>query len=276
MPGDWLLAEEGPVRLGVFAGVLVVVVLGEHVFERKARTQARAPRWIANLGLSLLNTALTRLVVPVALTGVALTTEHRAWGLLRQTGLGSVAGVLVSLVLLDLAIYLQHVAFHRVPWLWRLHMVHHSDQDLDASSGVRFHPIEVLLSFGIKAAVILALGAPALAVMLFEVLLNVTSLFNHANLRLSPAIDRVLRLLVVTPDMHRVHHSVHRDETDRNFGFNVPWWDRLFGTYRAQPRDGHEAMVLGVPELAQPEPRGLPRLLALPFGSSKARSDAPP
>jgi sterol desaturase/sphingolipid hydroxylase (fatty acid hydroxylase superfamily) len=168
-------------------------------------------------------------------------------------------------VALDLAIYLQHVMFHAIPALWRLHRMHHADLEFDVSTGLRFHPLEILLSMGIKLAVVAALGPPAVAVLVFEVLLNVTSMFNHSNIALPPRVDRILRLIVVTPDMHRVHHSIHPDETNSNFGFNLPWWDRLLGTYRPQPRDGHESMTIGVEQFRTRGDLRLDRMLIQPF-----------
>ena len=203
--------------------------------------------------------------------GLALLAESEGWGLLNRIDLPVAVSVAVAVMLLDLAIYLQHVMFHAVPALWRFHMVHHADQDFDLTTGIRFHPIEILLSIVIKSGVIAALGPPPAAVFLFAVLLNATSMFNHANVGLRTGIDRWLRWILVTPDMHRVHHSVEIDESNSNFGFNLPWWDRLFGTYRAQPRAGHEAMVLGVEHLQEPEPKRLLELLTLPFAVASGR-----
>jgi sterol desaturase/sphingolipid hydroxylase (fatty acid hydroxylase superfamily) len=211
---------------------------------------------------------VVRLLFPAAAVGLAAVAEVEGWGLLRRVEVPAAVAIVLSVILLDLAIYLQHVMFHAVPLLWRIHMVHHSDQDVDATTGVRFHPVEILLSMLVKFGVIAALGPPVAAVFLFEVLLNATSMFNHGNVRLAEPLDRWLRRVLVTPDMHRVHHSVEVDESNCNFGFNLPWWDRLFGTYRAQPRAGHTAMSLGVEHLLLPEARGLLRLLALPFGAA--------
>jgi sterol desaturase/sphingolipid hydroxylase (fatty acid hydroxylase superfamily) len=229
-------------------------------------TTRRPLRWASNLGLALLNTLTMRFLVPLSAVAVALLARERGWGLLNNVSLPEWLAVVLAVVALDLAIYLQHVLFHAVPALWRLHKVHHADLDLDATSGVRFHTLEIVLSLGIKAAAVVLLGAPALAVVLFEVLLNATSMFNHANVRLPLWLDRVLRLIVVTPDMHRVHHSVHPHETNSNYGFNLPWWDYLLGTYRAQPADGHEGMTLGIAE-CRDERRAerLPWMLLMPF-----------
>src|SRR5204862_1231382 len=195
-------------------------------------------RWASSLGLVVLDTVCVRFVYPAGAVGVALLAQERSWGLFNNWAVPAWLSVGLAVVALDFAIYLQHVTFHAVPLLWRLHMVHHADLDFDVTTGVRFHPLEILLSLGIKAGTVVLLGVPALAVLLFEVLLNATSLFNHGNVQLPAWLDRVLRLLVVTPEMHRVHHSTLPHETNSNFGFNLPWWDYLLGTYRAQPARG--------------------------------------
>ena len=171
----------------------------------------------------------------------------------------------IALILLDLAIYLQHRVFHAVPVLWRLHRMHHADLDIDVTTGARFHPIEILLSLGIKFGVIIALGAPALAVLVFEIGLNATSMFNHSNVRMPAVIERMVRWVVVTPDMHRIHHSIVRRETDSNFGFNFPWWDRLFRTYRPKPEAGHQGMTIGIEQFREPKELRIDRMLAQPF-----------
>jgi sterol desaturase/sphingolipid hydroxylase (fatty acid hydroxylase superfamily) len=276
---SWILSNEPAIRLGAFGAVFVIMALWEWLGERRARSQGRRGRWLANLGLSMVDSIVLRLVAPAAAVGFAVLAEKQGWGLLHSAGLSELPealGVVVAVLILDLAIYLQHVVFHYVPVLWRLHRVHHSDQDLDFTSGVRFHPLEILLSLFFKFIVVAALGASPLAVFLFEVVLNATAMFNHGNVRLPVAIDRWLRLVMVTPDMHRVHHSMERDETDSNFGFNLPWWDRLFGTYRAQPRSGHDGMRLGVESLEKPRPRGLADLLLLPFRLSGSDSKRQP
>jgi sterol desaturase/sphingolipid hydroxylase (fatty acid hydroxylase superfamily) len=206
---------------------------------------------------------------PAAAVGIAVLVERSGLGLFNRVALPRGVAVVSSVVLLDLAIYVQHAVFHWVPVLWRVHRVHHSDQDFDVTTGIRFHPIEILLSIVIKFAVVAALGAPPEAVLVFAILLNATSMFNHGNVRIPPAVDRWLRWAIVTPDMHRIHHSVERDECDSNFGFNLPWWDRIFGTYRARPRAGHREMRIGVQGLQQNDPGGMLRLLGMPF--SKAR-----
>ena len=215
--------------------------------------------------MAVLDTVLGRIVAPTGAVGFALFAKERGWGLFNMVALPPWLEFLVSLFLLDLAIYLQHRLFHYVPVLWRLHRMHHSDLDVDVTTGSRFHPVEILLSLCIKFLVVNPLGASPLAVLLFEIALNGTAMFNHSNVRVPPVIERVLRLLVVTPDMHRVHHSVVRLETDSNFGFNFPWWDRLFGTYRPQPEAGHQAMTLGIEQFRDPDELRLDRMLTQPF-----------
>jgi sterol desaturase/sphingolipid hydroxylase (fatty acid hydroxylase superfamily) len=208
---------------------------------------------------------VSRIFLPTGAVGLALIAQRQGWGLFNALEWPSWAEVAISAIILDLAIYFQHRLFHGVPVLWRLHRMHHADLDVDATTGNRFHPIEILLSMAIKFGVIVAIGAPLLGVLLFEILLNGTSLFNHANIRVPTWLETVLRLVVVTPDMHRVHHSIHRDETDSNFGFNLPWWDRIFRTYRAQPRDGHDGITFGIQQFRDEKELRLLRMLAQPF-----------
>lgn len=265
------IAYEWAIRLVGFAGVFVAMALWEVGLPRRKLTVGRRRRWPGNLGIVAIDTVIVRAFLPTAAVGVALVCEALGWGLLRWIGSPLWAATLISLILLDLAIYLQHVLFHWVPPLWRLHRMHHADLDIDVTTGVRFHPIEIMLSLLIKLAVVAGLGVPALAVLIFEVLLNATSLFNHSNVRMGPAADRIVRWLVVTPDMHRVHHSIIRAETDSNFGFNFPWWDRLFGTYRPQPKEGHLGMTIGIDAFRDPAELRLDRMLAQPFRSDEGR-----
>ena len=250
-------------RLGVFTAVLVSMMAAEAIAPRRRRVRSRGGRWAANLSLTAVDALIVRLVVPAGLTGFALYIEERGWGLLPRLTSSRLAAGILAFVVLDLVVYLQHVAFHYVPVLWRMHRVHHTDAEIDTTTGVRFHPFEIVLSLALKAAAIAALGAPPLAVLVFEIVLNGTSLFNHANWLMPLRLDAVMRLLVVTPDMHRVHHSVRLEEQNANFGFNLPWWDRCFGTYREAPAAGHDGMEIGVSNL--PDPRSLLRLLALPL-----------
>ena len=262
---DPLLANEPLIRMGLFLGILLALALWEIAAPRRRREIPRLLRWSSNLGIVALDTLLVRLIFPVVAVGLAVVAEQRGWGLLNIFDLPFWLAFLLSLLLLDLAIYLQHVMFHAVPALWRFHRMHHADLEFDVTTGLRFHPVEILLSMGIKLAVVMALGPPAIAVLVFEVLLNATSMFNHSNIRLPIAIDRVLRLLVVTPDMHRVHHSIHPSETNSNFGFNLPWWDRLLGTYRAQPKDGHLGMTIGIEQFRTRRDLWLDRMLVQPL-----------
>jgi sterol desaturase/sphingolipid hydroxylase (fatty acid hydroxylase superfamily) len=263
---EFVLSNELPIRLGFFFGVFAVMALWEILTPRRRPRTSKAVRWANNLGLVILNTIVLRLAFPAAAVGMALQADARGWGLFNVIAAPYWAAVLLSVLALDFFIWLQHVMVHAVPLLWRLHRVHHADLDFDVTTGARFHTLEILLSMLIKFAVILLLGPPLAAVVVFEVILNATSMFNHGNVRLPPAFDRMLRLLVVTPDMHRVHHSVEDDETNSNFGFNLPWWDRLFGTYRAQPRGGHEAMTIGIHTFREDTwCSWLPGMLAIPF-----------
>jgi sterol desaturase/sphingolipid hydroxylase (fatty acid hydroxylase superfamily) len=270
-----LLQHEPWVRMASFAAVLAAMALWEVLAPRRILAHPRVLRWPANLGIALLNAALLRLAVPMAAVGLAAAAGERGWGLLNQLELPSWLGLAAAVVALDLVIYVQHGLFHAVPALWRLHRMHHADLDFDVTTGTRFHPVEILLSAGIKLAAVAALGPSALAVLVFEVLLNATAMFNHANVRLPLAADRRLRWLVVTPDMHRVHHSAVPAETNRNFGFSLPWWDRLFGTYLAQPAAGHERMAIGIPEFRDAAELRLHRLLLQPLREDKSGYEIP-
>lgn len=260
-----LIAHEPVIRLGAFAAVFALMALWELLAPRRRQVIARAQRWPGNVGVVAIDTLLIRLVFPLSAVGTALLAESHHFGLFQAISLPSWLAILASLVVLDLAIYLQHVLFHAVPVLWRFHRMHHADLDVDVTTGVRFHPIEVLLSMGIKVGVTAALGAPAMAVPIFEVLLNVSSMFNHGNVRLPERLERVLRAILVTPEMHRVHHSIIPAETNSNFAFNLSWWDRLFGTYRAQPAAGHEGMTIGIEQFRDPGELRLDRMLLQPF-----------
>jgi sterol desaturase/sphingolipid hydroxylase (fatty acid hydroxylase superfamily) len=259
------LTHEPVVRLAAFAGVFLAVAGWELIAPRRPLAVGRAARWPGNLGVLVVATLLVRVLVPTGAVAAAILAEERGWGLLHLAGLPPWAAVLLAVVLLDLAIYGQHRLFHAVPALWRLHRMHHADLDVDVTTGVRFHPAEILLSMAIKLGAVTALGAPPLGVLLFEILLNASSLFSHGNVRMPAGLDRAARWLVVTPDMHRVHHSAVPRETDSNFGFNLPWWDRLFGTYRPAPAAGHEAMRLGLDQFRDPSDLRLARLLLQPL-----------
>jgi len=263
--------SEPLVRLAVFLVVFTAVALWEAFAPRRKRSLARSARWPHNLGLLLVDAAVLRIFAPGAAIAVAVAGEERGWGLLPAFPLPAWIAVPLAVALLDLAIYFQHVSFHAVPALWRLHRVHHADLEFDVTTGTRFHPIEILISTAIKCAAVAAIGAAAIAVLAFEVLLNATAMFNHANALLPQRLDRRLRWLVVTPDMHRVHHSAAYNESSSNFGFNLPWWDRLFGTYRAQPAAGHEAMTIGVDAFRTPDELRLDRLLLQPLRDTPGR-----
>jgi sterol desaturase/sphingolipid hydroxylase (fatty acid hydroxylase superfamily) len=269
--GESLFAYEPYIRLTAFGGIFVLMAAWELLWPRRRQGIRRTWRWPNNLGVVAVDTVLVRIVFPTTAVALAILAEARGFGLFNVIALPGWVAVVGSVVVLDLAIYFQHVLFHAVPALWRLHRMHHADLEFDVTTGLRFHPIEILLSMLIKFAVIAALGAPALAVLVFEVLLNATSMFNHGNVRIPAAIDRVLRWLVVTPDMHRVHHSIVARETNSNFGFNLPWWDRLFGTYRAQPAAGHDAMTIGIEQFRDARELGLDRMLVQPFRQDAGR-----
>ncbi len=256
------------IRLGCFVIVLLAMATWEWLTPRRELTVKRPWRWGSNLGLLAINSVLVRLVVPMSAVGAAVFAQSHGWGLLNFVEWPTWLEVVIGVLVFDVAIYGQHVMFHAVPWLWRLHMVHHADLDFDVTTGVRFHTFEILLSALLKLAVVIAIGPTAIAVVIFEVLLNATSMFNHSNIRMPSRLERALRSVLVTPDMHRVHHSIIRRESNSNFGFNLPWWDRLFHTYVEQPQDGHEQMAIGVDDLRdEKHTERLLGILALPFRS---------
>jgi sterol desaturase/sphingolipid hydroxylase (fatty acid hydroxylase superfamily) len=263
---QFILANEPAIRLGFFIGVFTVVALWELAAPRRVLTVSKALRWSSNLGLVVLNTVVLRLLFPLAAVGVAAFASQNGWGLLNHFQVPFVLAVPLSVIAMDFVIWLQHVMVHAVPLLWRLHRVHHADLDYDLTTGARFHPLEIILSMLIKFATISVLGPPVVAVVIFEVMLNATAMFNHGNIRLPAAVDRALRWVLVTPDMHRVHHSIEDDETNSNFGFSLTWWDRLFGTYREQARAGQIGMTIGIRDFTNPqEVDRLDGMLLLPF-----------
>jgi sterol desaturase/sphingolipid hydroxylase (fatty acid hydroxylase superfamily) len=253
------------IRTASFLSVFLMIAAWELLAPRRVLTTSRTTRWFSNLGITFLNPIIIHLLFPVLAVDMAIKTQEVGWGLFHILGLPYWLNLVIGVVALDLIIYMQHVIFHAIPLLWRLHMMHHADLDVDVTTGLRFHPIEIVLSMGIKISAVVLIGPPVTAVLVFEVLLNATSMFNHGNIRLPLKIDRFLRWLVVTPEMHRVHHSVIIRETNSNFGFNLPWWDRLFGTYRDQPAKGHEGMTIGLSQFREVKKLTLPWLLALPF-----------
>jgi sterol desaturase/sphingolipid hydroxylase (fatty acid hydroxylase superfamily) len=260
-----IVSLEPVIRLSCFGGVLLAMALWEMLAPRRRATMGLPLRWFSNLSLMATGAVAVKFLIPLGAVGLAEFAQKRGWGLFNYVALPGWLAVVISVVALDFAIYLQHVLFHAVPVLWRLHMVHHADLDFDATTGVRFHPVEILLSMGIKLGAVVLLGAPLVAVLIFEVLLNATSVFNHGNVRLPGWLDRVLRLVVVTPEMHRVHHSVIPYETNSNFGFNLPWWDFLLGTYLNQPAAGHEAMTIGLAQFRDTRVEQLHWMLVLPL-----------
>jgi sterol desaturase/sphingolipid hydroxylase (fatty acid hydroxylase superfamily) len=263
-----MLANEPIIRLVAFGGVLAMMLLWEQRAPRRVLPEGNAVRRLNNLALVALDTLLLRLAFPVLAVGFAGAMEQRGIGLFNAVALPDWLAIVLAIILLDLAIYWQHRLFHLIPWLWRLHRVHHADPAFDTTTALRFHPLEIMVSMLIKLAVVAALGAPPLAVLLFEVILNATAMFNHGNVSLPSAIENRLRWLLVTPDLHRVHHSIHGDEMNRNFGFNLSVWDRIFGSLAAQPRDGHGGMIIGLKEFREPRGQWLDRLLLQPFRSS--------
>jgi sterol desaturase/sphingolipid hydroxylase (fatty acid hydroxylase superfamily) len=270
---SFILDYEALIRFTFFFGILILMAVWEILAPRRVPTVSKKTRWFANLGLVSVDTLALRLLLPITAVALAMLIEKRRWGILNNLGLPFWIAVVIGVVALDFVIYLQHAMFHFIPVFWRLHRVHHTDLDFDVTTGVRFHPVEILLSMGIKMAAISFLGASALAVVIFEVVLNATSMFNHGNILLPLGLDRRLRLFVVTPEMHRVHHSVVIKEYNSNFGFNLPWWDRLLGTYRDQPAAGHEGMVIGLGPFRDPNRLTLARLLLLPFSDRAGRMD---
>ncbi|MFK7815950.1 MAG: sterol desaturase family protein [Gammaproteobacteria bacterium] len=265
---DLLLNEDASVRLGVFIVVFAVLALWEWLAPRRLNTYPKNVRWLNNVTISLINVIVIRLIIPVTLVFVAVKAELLNIGLLNLFDLPGLVEVFVALLILDFAIYIQHIIFHKVGFLWRLHRVHHADLDFDLTTGIRFHPVEILLSLAIKMLVVLAIGAPYISVLVFEMVLNATSLFNHANIRIPLMVDKVLRWFVVTPDMHRVHHSIIKEETNSNFGFNLPWWDYMFNTYQSQPHAGHDNMEIGIESFRKLRELWLDRLLLQPFRKS--------
>lgn len=265
---DMLLTHEPVIRGAVFIVILLAVAVWEIVAERRHQSISRRQRWPANLAIVVLDTMVVRLVFPLAGVGAAFLASERGWGLFNIVETPVWLALVLSVLILDLAIYFQHRLFHAIPWLWRLHRMHHADLEFDVTTGLRFHPLEILISMGIKLIAVMLLGAPAVSVIIFEVILNATSMFNHGNVNLPASVDRWLRFLLVTPDMHRVHHSIVRRETDSNFGFNIPWWDRLFGTYIDQPTGGHLKMVIGIEQFRDSNDLRLGRMLLQPFKNS--------
>lgn len=261
--------SQGLIRLSVFIGIFALMAMLEILLPRKQRTMPKVNRWVTNWSLVVIDSVALQFLVPVLAVGVALIATEKGWGLLSVLMLPSWLQIIVAVVLLDMLIYAQHVVTHKIPILWRFHRVHHVDRDIDVTTGARFHPVEIILSMLFKLLCIIALGAPAIAVFLFEVILNASAMFNHSNVKLPLSVDRVVRLFVVTPDMHRVHHSIIQKETDSNYGFFLSIWDRLFRTYIDQPREGHNDMTIGLADYQDDKPASLLWCLLFPFKSNK-------
>jgi len=260
-----LSLNEGAWRLSIFVAIFAIMIIWEILLPRRNSDNKKLFRRSNNLGVMLIYTLLIRFTVPILPVGVALYATEHSWGLFNNIALPMWLFIPLTVVILDLMIYFQHRIFHAVPMFWKLHRMHHTDTEYDLTTGIRFHPIEIILSLLIKIAAVMLLGVPAIAVILFEIILSTAAVFNHSNVQIPIGIDRILRLFIVTPDMHRVHHSVHQIETDSNFGFSVPWWDRIFGTYIAQPRDGHLEMEIGIETFREDKDSRVDQLLIQPF-----------
>lgn len=270
---ELLLVHEPAIRLAFFLSILLGMAIWEMAAPRRRLEIPRLLRWSNNLAIVVIDTLLVRMTFPIAAVGLAVLWDQRGWGLLNLIPIPEWLAIILAILVLDFSIYLQHVVFHAVPALWRLHRMHHADLDFDVTTGLRFHPIEILLSMAIKLGIVAVLGPPAVAVLIFEILLNATSMFNHSNIRLPLGADRLLRKIVVTPDMHRIHHSVIPSETNSNFGFNLSWWDRLLGTYRADPANSHEQMAVGLDQFRSRSDLRIDQMLLQPF--RKAGSQEP-
>ena len=270
---DGLLASEAAIRVGAFLVIFISMAVFELVSPRLERAEMtgalKSRRWLTNLSMVLLASIILRVVFPAAAVGAALWAETEGWGLFRLAGLDSVAAGIFAFFILDFAVWLEHLASHKIPLLWRIHRVHHADVGFDVTTGLRFHPLEIILSMAWKAGVVVVIGAPVLSVLIFEIVLNGSSMFNHSNIRLGPNVDKWLRPIIVTPDMHRVHHSSEPAETDSNYGFNFAFWDRLFSTYAAQPTRGHQAMEIGLREYRNGGAVRFGWSLALPFRQTR-------
>ena len=269
--------SEGALRLSIFAGVFLVMAVLEILMPKRPLGAPKSRRWLTNVAIGGIDSVVVKLmslfVIPLAAVATAVWAEWHGWGLFNQFAMPLWLEIAIVVIVLDFAIYLQHVASHKIGMLWQFHQVHHSDVDIDVTTAIRFHPIEIALSMLYKIVLVLLLGPLPLAVVIFEVILNGCAMFNHSNIDLPGPLDRLLRLILVTPDMHRIHHSVIHRETDSNYGFNLSWWDRIFATYRAQPEKGHDAMTIGLSEYQSPKPTRLGWSLLLPFASKSRRRD---
>lgn len=264
-----MIHSETLVRLGFFAVIFFIVAFGEKIAPRRILLKSKFKRWISNLGIQIIDVIVLRLLFPVFPVGLAVICAQRSWGLLNYYPVNPLPALIIGVLVLDFVIYLQHRLFHFVPVFWRMHMVHHTDQDIDVTTAVRFHPLEIILSLLIKFTAVAAIGAPPLSVLIFEVMLNGASMFNHGNINIPLSIDRVIRMVLVTPDMHRVHHSTVMQETNSNYGFSFSWWDRILGTYKAQPQEGHDKMKIGLNGYHDDRSLKLSALLMMPFSYQK-------
>jgi sterol desaturase/sphingolipid hydroxylase (fatty acid hydroxylase superfamily) len=252
-------------RVFFFFSILIIMMVYEWKFPRRPRSISRKIRWVSNLSLVLLNTVVLRIVLPILAIGIAAIVEQKRWGLLNLFFGYYWGKIIISIILLDFIIYLQHVMFHLLPLFWRIHRIHHTDLDVDVTTGLRFHPFEIILSMIIKIIAVIVFGIPVLAILIFEILLNATSMFNHSNVYIPIKLDKYLRWLIVTPDMHRVHHSIYPEETNSNYGFNLPWWDKVCKTYKDQPQDGHVNMRIGLNMFRDIKYLNIWQLLIIPF-----------
>ena len=266
---DFILQNESSLRLGFFLSILLFMMAVEALFPRKRRALGRGHRWFSNILLTIVDAVFVRLVFPIVAIGAAAIAAQKGWGLFNLVDLPIWLEITLVIILLDMLIYWQHVAFHHVPFLWAFHKVHHVDRDIDVTTGFRFHPIEIGISLAYKLALVVLLGVPVLAVIIFEIILNGCAMFNHSNVKLPLALDRIMRRIIVTPDMHRVHHSTVMSETNSNYGFNLSLWDRIFGSYTAQPKHGHDDMVIGLKEYQTAGPASFSWSLLLPFKAIK-------
>lgn len=258
---------ESYIRLGSFLGIFALLTAWEISSPKRELLQLRRFRWFGNIGLIVISSVLIRFLIPTAAVGVALHVEQDQVGFLNHYDMPFFVQFFIAFVLMDLAIYFQHVIFHALPMFWRFHRVHHSDLDCDITTGIRFHPFEMIISILFKFLVIISIGAPVLAVVVFEVVLNAASMFTHSNIKIPQSIERMVRLILVTPDMHRIHHSINENETNSNFGFFISTWDRIFGTYIKEPALGHENMQIGLQGFREPKWQNLRWLIYLPFVS---------
>ena len=268
------ISPEALVRLGFFAAIFFVMALSEKIAPQRMLLKSKTKRWISNLGMEIIDVVVLRLIFPLFPVGIAVICAQRGWGLLNYYQIAPLPSLIIGVLALDFVIYLQHRMFHVVPLFWRVHMVHHTDQDIDVTTAVRFHPLEIILSLLIKFAAVAAIGAPPLSVLTFEIMLNGAAMFNHGNVRIPLSFDRIIRMVLVTPDMHRVHHSVIARETNSNYGFSFPWWDRMLGTYKAQPQEGHDQMKIGLNGYHDDRSLKLSSMLTMPFSYPKRIADA--